>query len=99
MSEEIKRDEAFFKMADAYIQLANEQCENEKSGKVSMAMQFGVARFNAFIYASMCNDPEEFKKDRETAIKYFTTQFQEALNENLDDYLNNYTEYMASGKK
>ncbi len=98
MSEEIRRDEQFFNMADAYIRLANEQCDDEKSGKVSMAMQFAVARFNAFIFASMCNSPEEFEKDRETAVKYFVSQYEEALKENLDDYQNNYTEYMGEKK-
>ena len=98
MSEEIRRDEQFFNMADGYIKLANDQCDDEKSGKVSMAMQFAVARFNAFIFASMCESPEEFEKDRDTAIKYFVSQYEEALKENLDDYQNNYTEYMGAKK-
>jgi hypothetical protein len=39
------------------------------------------------------------EKDRETAVKYFVSQYEEALKENLDDYQNNYKEYMGANKE
>jgi hypothetical protein len=90
-----ERDKQFFEMADKFIQLANEQCDDTPAGKVALGMQFAVARFNAFIYATMSKDIEEFRKEREVALDYFTSQFRAAFEENLNDYEKNYDSYVS----
>lgn len=90
-----ERDKQFFEMADKFIELANQQCDNQPSGKVALGMQFAVARFNAFIFASMSKDLEQFRKERDVAIEYFTGQFRKAFEENLNDYEKNFNDYVG----
>lgn len=88
-----ERDEEFWSMADEFINLANQKCDNSRNGKVSTTMLFAAARFNAFMFASMAKDLEEFKKERDIAVEYFTSQYQKAFVENLDDYERNFGDY------
>ena len=92
-----ERDEKVWEMTDKFINLANEECNNNKNGQVSTSIMFSAARFNAFMFASNTADLAEFMKDKEMAIKYFTTQYEQALKENLNDYEKNYKDYV--GKK
>ena len=41
-------DENFWKRADAYIQLANEQSDLANRGEVNASFTYACARFNAF---------------------------------------------------
>jgi len=92
-----ERDEEFWKMTDAFIKLANEQCDTSRNGKVSTTLLFAAARFNAFMFASMAENLEAFKKDRDMAVTYFSNQYHQAFIENLNDYEKNYSDYV--GKK
>lgn len=95
MNKDDERDEEFWKMADEFIKMANEKCDSHRNGKVSSAMLFAVARFNAFLFASTTKNLEEFKKEREMAIKYFTSQYEKAFSDNLNDYEKNYKNYVG----
>lgn len=92
-----QRDEEFWKMTDEFINLANEHCNTSRNGKVSTTLLFAAARFNAFMFASMAENLESFKKERDVAIEYFSKQYTKAFVENLDDYEKNYSDYV--GKK
>lgn len=91
------RDEKFWEMTDKFINLANEQCEDNKNGQVSTSLLFSAARFNAFMFASTTKDVAELLKDKDLAIEYFTKQYKDAITENLNDYEKNYNDYV--GKK
>lgn len=88
------RDDKFWEMTDKFINLANEQCEENKNGQVSTSLLFSAARFNAFMFASTTKDVTELLKDKDLAIEYFTKQYKDALTENLNDYEKNYNDYV-----
>jgi len=93
-----KVDQKFWNRADKIIHLANEQCHNSTNSKVSSSTLYAAARFNAFIVASMAEDVNEIIKDKEEAIKYFTDQYEKMFIENIDDYIENYEEYINKVK-
>ena len=82
-----QQDAAFFEMADAFINLANEFGEKGAVGKVSSALLFAAARYNAFYVATVEGISLENEKD--VAMQYFTDQYQKMLNDNFEDYKNN----------
>lgn len=88
-------DSAFWDRADDVIHLANEQCETVQRSKVSASLLYAAARFNAFIVAGKANSAEEMKQDREEAVQYFVEQYRKMLVENLDDYIENFSEYVG----
>ncbi len=88
-----ERDDEFWKLADDFIDLANRMCDTSRNGKVSTTMLFAAARFNAFMFASMAGNLEEFRKEKDMAIEYFTAQYEKAFVENLDDYERNFRDY------
>jgi len=90
-----EQDDKFYDRADEHIGIANEQISAEVGkGKVSASFMYAVARFNSWISASTCDDQEEMIKDRDYFIDYFTKQYREMLEENLDDYIENFDSYM-----
>lgn len=93
MSKE-ERDEEFWALTDEFINLANKQCDTRRNGKVNTSFTFSAARFNAFMYASTTENLDEFLKDRDLAIEYFTKQYEKVLIENLKDYEKNYSDYI-----
>ncbi len=93
MSKQI-RDETFWEITDSFIELANEKCNQHKNGKVSTSILFSAARFNSFMYASTAKNLEDFRKDKELAIEFLTSQYRETLIENLSDYEKNYEDYL-----
>ena len=95
MPEEVKMDAEFFERADAVIRLANEQCQSVKSGKVSASCMYGVARFGAWLSACGCSSGQHMREIKEQAVEYFVKQYRGMLEDNLDDYIENFEKYMT----
>ena len=55
---------------------------------------YGVARFNAYVSATGWNSAEEMAANRSETVDYFTREYQKMLEENLDDYIDNFENYM-----
>lgn len=89
-------DEEFYKRADEHINLSNEQLRKESRGKVSASMMYSVARFNAWVSACGWNNGSEMKASKEDTLEYFVDEYRKMLNENLDDYISNFDDYMKS---
>lgn len=87
-------DDNFFKRADAYINLANEQLGSESRGTVSASMMYGVARFNAWVGACDCDSKDEMKAAKQEMVDYFVAEYKRMLEENLDDYINNFDDFI-----
>ena len=87
-------DREFWDRADAVIHMANKQCKHAPNGKVSSSLLYAAARFNAFIVAVKASNAEEIKSHKDEAINYFTEQYRKMLMENLDDYIENYDQYL-----
>ena len=90
-------DKEFFERADAYITLANDQASSVSRGKVSASMMFATARFNAWVSASGTDSAEELASVKDEALQYFLSEYRKMLEENLDEYIENFDKYMKPG--
>lgn len=77
---------AMFKMADQFIDLANKlvEGENKEIGDVGGALRYAAARFNAHEAAFKAKD---LKAERSDALAWFSSQYNEMLEENLDQHI------------
>ena len=91
-------DAKFYDRADAHIHLSNEQIAGSTRGKVSASMMYATARFNAWISARGFKSGEEMAREKEAIIKYFTDQYRLMLDENFDDYVAEFEQYMQPGR-
>lgn len=91
-------DEKFYKRADEHIALSNQQLSDSTRGKVSASMMFSVARFNAWISAFDFKTQDGLQQNRDETIQYFVDQYKKMLEENFDDYIQNFDSYMGKGK-
>ncbi len=87
-------DDAFYERADAHIYLSNDQIEGTTRGKASASMLYGTSRFNAWISACGFESGEQMREARAETIKYFVSEYEKMLIENLDDYIENFEKYM-----
>lgn len=92
-------DPTFYDRADGHIHLANEHCSELGRGKVSASLMYGSARFQAWNAACWAEDVDDMKAKRQETVRYFVEQYQAMLEENLDDYINNFQKYMRSTGK
>jgi len=90
-------DKEFFERADAYITVANEQAAEVNRGKVSASMMFATARFNAWVSASGTDSSDELAAVKQEALEYFVSEYRKMLEENLDEYVEHFEDYMKSG--
>lgn len=58
-------------------------------------MLYGTARFNAWLSATGWNNAEEMKKAKDETLEYFVTEYRKMLEENLNDYIENFETYMT----
>ena len=92
-------DQAFYDRADAHIDLANQQIESlQDLGKVSASLTFGASRFNAWMSARSFKSGEEMAAAREELLKYFCEQYRMMLEDNLDDHIAHFEQYMLGRK-
>jgi hypothetical protein len=92
-------DAAFYNRADAHIHLSNDQlAQVDSRGKVSASMMYGTARFNAWVSACGFSCGEQMAEAREETLKYFSEQYRRMLEDNLDDYIKNFSKYMTTGQ-
>ena len=79
-------DKHFYKMADSFIDLANQHCENNDNAEVGSAMLFASSRFSAFVVASFAQNKDHYEGEIDNAVEYFGNEFKRMLTENLDQY-------------
>jgi hypothetical protein len=89
-------DEKFYDRADAHIHLSNDHLKDIGRGKVSASMMYATARFNAWVSACGFRSGEHIANAREETIEYFVQQYRLMLEENLDDYIQNFEEYIQA---
>ncbi len=80
-------DQEFWDLADSFIKLANNHLDEADPDKVSSALLYAAARFNAFIVASA--EDVVISEEKDAAVNYFSGQYRKMLAENLDDYEEN----------
>ena len=90
-------DDEFYKRADAHIHLSNEQISEEAGiGKVSASQMYASARFNAWVSACNCDSGKEMSNVRAETLEYFVNEYSKMLEENLDEYIENFESYMKA---
>ena len=87
-------DDKFYERADEHINLSNEQLKLESRGKVSASMMYSVSRFNSWVSACGWENRDDMKKAKQETLEYFVSEYRKMLDENLDDYINNFDDYM-----
>jgi hypothetical protein len=90
-----KEDDQFWDLVDAFIEQANNACDELDPGAVSAALLNAAARFNAFVVASSSIDRKQYIDEIESAQKYLTGRYAELVRNNLDDYRENYKVYIG----
>ncbi len=90
-----KEDPTFYKRADEHIRLSNNQVSKEVGrGMVSASFLYSAARFNAYVSASSFKSSKEFIEAKEVTMKYFMDEYKNMLEENMDDYILNFSKYL-----
>ncbi len=56
---------------------------------------FGMSRFCSYVSATGFDTKEDMLKGKEESIKYFVEQFQLCIEENYEDYIDNFNQYMG----
>ena len=88
-------DDEFYKRADEHIKLSNNQISKDiPLGEISASMMYSTARFNSWMNAYSINNRDEMRVQKKETIEYFIEEFRKMLNENLDDYIENFDAYM-----
>ncbi|OEC32572.1 Protein of unknown function [Pseudomonas cuatrocienegasensis] len=88
-------DNAFYERADAHILLSNGQIsEDIGRGKVSASNMYAAARFSAWVSACGWSNGQEMAEAKQETLDYFVSEFRKMLEENLDDYIENFESYM-----
>ncbi len=87
-------DDQFYTRADAHIHLSNDQTKDIDHGKVSASMMYAGARFNAWVNATGFSNAEDMKKNKQETLEYFVSQYKIMLEENLDNYIENFSQFM-----
>lgn len=80
-------------MIDSFIDQANTLAESNSAENVGMALLFAASRFNAFVVSQHAESLVNYEKDLGKARSFFSAQYLEMLDENLDDYKKIYDKY------
>lgn len=92
------KDREFLDLADAFINLANQQCATIEKGKVSAAFLYAAARFNTYLVATSAPDVEQFKESQPGAQEYFLQEYKKMLVEHMGDYEHHFAQYVAAAR-
>ena len=86
-------DEIYRRMVDMFIDRANEMAETNSPENVGMALLYAASRYNAHVVSSHAETLEDYERDIPRAREFFHAQYEQMLDENLEDYKLNYTKY------
>lgn len=93
-------DGNFYKRADAHINLANTHInEQVPPADANNSLMFASSRFNTWITAAGFKNGEEMAKEKEEIINFFATQYKHMLEQNFDNYVENFEQFINDVKK
>jgi hypothetical protein len=75
-------DPAFFTCVNEYLELTNRQSKEQGLKRISMAILYAAARFNAHVY--LANAGTKAGDERTAFLDYMSTMYRRMLNEHLD---------------
>lgn len=90
-------EKGFFDRADAHITLANEQLSDSVDAiDVNNSLMYSSARYNAWVAAFNCKTGKQLAASRSKTIDMVVAQYRAMMEENIDDYIENFDDYMLS---
>ncbi len=88
-------NDAFYDRVDSLIEYANNQVTKDADhGDVSASFMYALARYNAYVSAASFKNQLDMKNNKEDVMKYFVEEYKQSLEENLDDYIANFDDYL-----
>jgi hypothetical protein len=85
-------DEHFRALVDVFIDQANELVKSSSPENTGLALLHAASRYNAFVVSSHAPTLAEYNRDYFKARDFFVNQYQEMLDENMEDYKKVYTD-------
>lgn len=82
----------FISMADSFIDLANQHCDDSHNALVNASLLYASARFSAFLTASVAESKEAYETSIDSAVDYYTQEYKKMLNEHMEQYKSVFTE-------
>ena len=92
-------DRQYRAMIDSFIDQANQQVQHNSPENVGMALLFAASRFNAYVVSQHADSLHKYENDLDRARAFFSQQYKEMLDENLEDYKSVYQKYHQFIKK
>ncbi len=93
-------DANFYKRADTHITLANKHInETTSPADATNSLMFASSRFNAWITAMGFKNAEDMKKEKTEVVNFFANQYKHMLEENFDNYVENFEQFITGAKK
>lgn len=92
-------DGNFYKRADAHISLANGHINDKvPPADATNSLMFASSRFNTWITAAGFKSGEEMAKEKEEILHFFTVQYRHMLEENFNNYVENFDKFISDAK-
>ncbi|WP_296402822.1 DUF3144 domain-containing protein [Psychrobacter sp.] len=87
--------EAFYKRADAIIELSNAQLgPDAHSGQVGASLLYAAARYSASVASIGFVKGSDLAKEKNEIVEFYAKQYRQMLSDNLDDYADNFDKYV-----
>lgn len=91
--------QAFYQRADAIIGVANSQLgPNAHSGQVGASLLYAAARYSASVASIGFVKGDDFAKEKDDIVEFYTKQYRQMLSDNLTDYAQNFDKYVQLNK-
>ena len=91
--------QAFYQRADAIIGVANSQLGSEAhSGQVGASLLYAAARYSASVASIGFVKGDDFEKEKDDIVEFYTKQYRQMLSDNLTDYAQNFDKYVQLNK-
>lgn len=93
-------DGNFYKRADEIISLANSHIdEKTPPADATNSLMFASSRYCAWIAAMGFKSADEMKIEKEEIVEFFASQYKLMLEENFDNYVENFEQFIAGAKE
>ena len=92
--------QAFYQRADAIIGIANSQLGPEAhSGQVGASLLYAAARYSTSVASIGFVKGDDFAKEKDDIVEFYTKQYRQMLSDNLTDYAQNFDKYVQLNKE
>ncbi len=90
-------EDAFFKRADAHIDLSNAQLSEAGGPDVAASMGWGTARFNTWMCANIVGTKAEMARRKEEMIAQLVEHYTHQLRAHFDNYIEEFDTFTRPG--